>query len=630
MFKKYLIPLALLFNVFCVKAQLVDLEVVTDTNEVLLGQSTNIFASNSIPFNAAVNASSPTIVTNFTFISPMQYGAVGNGIANDTLALSNSVTAMNAGNILVWDGQGQTYYITSGVAWTRGHIEIRNATIVVPSNFVGSVFIHSQSIQGQLGNGAYYHGLTIERQGTNAPDPSVVGIQNGVLGFSYFEDLKTEFVHFSNLWRNVEIINTPQFDIRHCMMGNCWSNKVYVAQSVAQSQTSSEGGDESIITLNDMNTLDDNNSSPTSVVDSQRHNCIDIQLDAYCIHLEVSYNNGGSDKQAFKVSPWVGGSTIFFRGGEYEGMFASYPTNLCQFEIWNSVVHFEDCHIAGNGVFGTSNYLAAIGLYATNGQHISFRSDTFTGQLPNETNVFDIWTADGFMGNIDFLQYPQYLSANTCGFTWHTNLNDVGVNYPIQGTVPAVISGTNTVVWAPGQGTVTIGAAGCMVAVNENGVGQYCTFGNSANFNNGFLSLGNAYFNNGVTENGGRPDMSVNAPYSHVLDFFVQSSGLSDSHWVNGTNWVADVVDYTNQANVFAGSIGILGTNQATMTSTGYTNNNTYDVRVFNLQGTTIIFSNNVSTANAIIGTIAVNNDFLTLHPHEMLYGTGMTGSIIQ
>ena len=82
--------------------------------------------------------------------------------------------------------------------------------------------------------------------------------------------------------------------------------------------------------------------------------------------------------------------------------------------------------------------------------------------------------------------------------------------------------------------------------------------------------------------------------------------------------------------NLTIGGIGILGTNQMTMTSTGYTNNNTYDVRVFNLQGTTIIFSNSVSKGNAIIGTIAVNNDFLTLHPHEMLYGTGMSGSIIQ
>jgi hypothetical protein len=484
----------------------------------------------------------------------MQFGAVGNGVANDTAALSNSVAAMNAGNILNWDGQGQTYYITSGVAWTGGHIEVRNATIVIPSNFLGSVFIHSQN--GLPVSGANFHNLTIERIGTNAPDPSVVGIQNGVLGFGYFEDLKTEFVHFSNLWRCVEIINTPQFDIRHCFMGNCWSNKVYVAQSVAQSQTSSEGGDESIITLNDMNTLDDNGSSPTSVVDSQRHNCIDIQLDAYCIHLEVSYNNGGSDKQAVKVSPWVGGSTIFFRGGEYEGMFANYPTNLCEFEIWNSVVHFEDCHIAGNGVFGTSNYLAAIGLYATNGQHISFRSDTFTGQLSNETNVFDIWTADGFLGNIDSAQFPQYLSANTCGFTWHTNLYDVGVNYPLQGTYGINgLAGTNIIVDAPNGGTVTIGTANCMVALNENGVGQYCTFGNEAYFNNGFLSLGNAYFNSGVTENGGRPDMSVNAPYSHVLDFFVQSSGLSDFHFVNGTNWMSDVGNFTNQANLFIGAL---------------------------------------------------------------------------
>ena len=87
MFKKYLIPLALLFNVFCVKAQLVDLEVVTDTNEVLLGQSTNIFASNSIPFNAAVNASSPTQLG----IQPVRpyFGFVAAGNDNDLVALAD-------------------------------------------------------------------------------------------------------------------------------------------------------------------------------------------------------------------------------------------------------------------------------------------------------------------------------------------------------------------------------------------------------------------------------------------------------------------------------------------------------------------------------------------------------------
>jgi hypothetical protein len=490
-------------------------------------------------------------------VSPMQFGAVGDGTNNDTIAVSNAVAAVNSGPLSVFDGQGKSYFVTNGFTFTGGHVEAKNFTMTVPSNFVGSVLTHSQLIAEQLANGGWFHNLTIQRIGTNPPDPSVVGIQSGILGGGYFEDLKCEVVHFSNLWRNVEIINTPQFDVRHCTMGNCWSNKLYVAQSVAPPNTSSEGGDESIITLNDMNTLDDNAFSPTSVVDSQRHNCIDIQLDAYCLHLEVSYNNGGSCKQAVKVSPWVGGSTIFFRGGEYEGMFPNYPTNLCEFEIWNSVVHFEDCHIAPNGVFGTSNYLAAIGLYATNGSHISFRSDTFTGTLPDETNVFDIWTADGFLGNIDGDQFPQYLTANTCGFTWHTNLYDVGVTYPLQGTYGINgLAGTNIIVDAPNGGTVTIGTANCMVALNENGVGQYCTFGNEAYFNNGFLSLGNAYFANGVTEQGGRPDMSVNAPYSHVLDFFVQSSGLSDSHWVNGTNWIADVVYSTNAANVFVGSYG--------------------------------------------------------------------------
>jgi hypothetical protein len=82
--------------------------------------------------------------------------------------------------------------------------------------------------------------------------------------------------------------------------------------------------------------------------------------------------------------------------------------------------------------------------------------------------------------------------------------------------------------------------------------------------------------------------------------------------------------------NVPALSVNTVGTNTFTMLTTGYTNRNAFDVRVFALQGTGITFTNFTSKQGLSLGTLSVANDFLMLHTNEAVFGTSLTGKILQ
>ena len=105
-------------------------------------------------------------------------------------------------------------------------------------------------------------------------------------------------------------------------------------------------------------------------------------------------------------------------------------------------------------------------------------------------------------------------------------------------------------------------------------------------------------------------------------------------HGINPTNQInaGAVYGYGNYYGNFTGTsiTTSTGTNTFTMGSTGYTNKNPFDVRIFELQGTSITFTNLTSKVGFSIGTISVNNDFLILHTNECVQGTGMTGQIVQ
>lgn len=479
---------------------------------------------------------SSLVVTNWSFVTPLEFGAVGDGTTDDTAAFSDAVAAINANQIRVMDLAGRTYFVRSGFAFTPPNIEIKNGSIVVPDNFTGAVLTRSTTGGSSKGN-ANFHDLTIGRQGTTAPDPSTVGIQTGVYNTSYRNDVTIHDCEISNFWRAIMVENTPQFQIWHNRTGFSWSNQVYVASQSSKPGTSGEGGDESSIAFNDINYIDMAAGIP-SIDQSIYHNQIAIQLDATCIDLAIDYNNAAGFKQFVKTSPLCG-SGLEFRGNEIEQLYST-SSNICAVEIWNSIVHWDNCKIAGiNGAFGGSNYLAAIGLYATNGSHLNFARCSFKGDFGEGSgNLFDIWSADGFFYPIDGYATPLVLTGNPGSVRWHNTFGDVGTvigaSEPFD-TYPWSYNVTNAFLGTPWGGVTTIGAPNALQVINENGVGPYAQFFNSPIFSTGATFGDGPALYNIYDRNGGQGFMRIWSEFENDSKFASSSSGNADMEFKKGT-----------------------------------------------------------------------------------------------
>lgn len=136
---------------------------------------------------------------------------------------------------------------------------------------------------------------------------------------------------------------------------------------------------------------------------------------------------------------------------------------------------------------------------------------------------------------------------------------------------------------------------------------------------------------------------SITGPLSSYIggfygNQFVAPSGITfTGNGQNLTNLLARALLGNNQlpvavipTNVPAISFNTTGTNTFTMGTTGYTNLNPFNVRVFELQGTSLVFTNLTSKFGFSLGTLSVNSDFLTLYTNECIIGTGVTGKITQ
>ena len=66
------------------------------------------------------------------FVTPEDFGAVGNGITNDQAALQNAVN-YNGGNVIVCGVTGKTYF-TATTFTTGDNVRIKNATLTTTNN----------------------------------------------------------------------------------------------------------------------------------------------------------------------------------------------------------------------------------------------------------------------------------------------------------------------------------------------------------------------------------------------------------------------------------------------------------------------------------------------------------------
>ena len=106
----------------------------------------------------------------------------------------------------------------------------------------------------------------------------------------------------------------------------------------------------------------------------------------------------------------------------------------------------------------------------------------------------------------------------------------------------------------------------------------------------------------------------------------VQAMATAIATWAAGQKQNTFVGTFTGNSSGLSNP----ATNTYTIGTTGYTNNNAWDVRVFELQGTSLTFTNLTSKIGFSLGTISVNSSFILMHTNDAITGTGVTGQIFR
>ena len=226
-------------------------------------------------------------------------------------------------------------------------------------------------------------------------------------------------------------------------------------------------------------------------------------------------------------------------------------------------------------------------------------------------------------------------SANVDQF----NFYDVGHNYNPY-SIQVSRGGSQAVVNISGQVSMIPDYTGTG-QFNMN-LGSVLTFHNPANSLGVYAGLtANIYNNNAFAFycTSAFPFVFTGQSQFEILNAATSDIGLNMNDLVAGgqtTNHIQvtdtnGVVQFSVDKNfIVNGGFSTTGTYTNAITSTGYTNSLGFDVRLIDLQGTSIYLTNTINGHNIVIGTITVNNDFLILHNNEAIKGTGMTGVIWQ
>lgn len=140
-------------------------------------------------------------IVSASYVSPEQYGAVGDGTADDSLAIQNAVN--NKGLILF--ESGKNYKVTSTIRLDKDTvIDLNGATITSTNNHLFFNFLSDDTFTGYTGNG----NITI-RNGT------IIG---GAISFAHGDGIRLENVRFQNSLNDhfLEIAGCKNYTIVGC------------------------------------------------------------------------------------------------------------------------------------------------------------------------------------------------------------------------------------------------------------------------------------------------------------------------------------------------------------------------------------------------------------------------------
>jgi len=377
------------------------------------GQYPAPLLAGTVPLPALANA-----VTNKTFISPMQFGAAGDGATDDSVAWSNTIAALNAGPIRLLNGQNRTFMVNiQPPPVTASNVVMEWFGLTTTND---GVSLLNRARSQMYGNDLTVRNAVIWRQGSALPQTNSIGINLNAGGTGYYENVTVENTRVVNFYRDLVDGQTTQLRIENCHFNMFWSNCIYGCPG---------NSDMAVIRLNDVLGQDGMPplpGEPAAQTKQQLTNSICFQFDGGNLGIRIEHNNGGWCKQAMLGS----GLIVAWWMNEFEH-FETVNTNQAIFTLTNnSIVNY-----IGNGLdmqvggFGSSNYMAQFGLYNCPVSKCKFSCLGYP--------VFDLLASDGSTS-------PYIDAANTYTLQTHVTFGDVPtIVTHNQGTIPFLNAGNS-------------------------------------------------------------------------------------------------------------------------------------------------------------------------------------------
>jgi parallel beta-helix repeat protein len=456
--------------------------------------------------------------------------AIADGVSDDTLSVSNAIRQLDnlSQPLTVLDLLGKAYGIYQPLpAIDRHSAQIRNGTLNFYSTN-GTCLWLANTNTGTGGGNEYLVShvdiLLINNGSTPTPNTNSIGLLLGDLSNHYGYNCKVDNCLITNFWRGIEIASMAQTTLRNNSIYDNWSNDVYVVGGLPNP-------DMIWIYQNDINHKEVGGGFLTP---AQAKNVIGIQCDDSCLDFRVWGNNGGGEKQAILCDPMIGaGVHAKVWGNEWETFENDgVHTNYDLFTFWNSKLWFVDNGYQG---FNSSNYLADIGLYATNTSNVQPEQD-YIDQVAISTKV-DVWDYNNFTttGSSCFVNTPQLMTEII-----HNAWGDTGTAYEFT-------SGGSAIGYWGATNRIIISTA----IFNQGANGEIDLFGGGNGgikiFNTGnavdFQTAGSVTFNNintdQVLDRGGISMLQIEANFSHMWGLYSLNGSTLDLAGSNNVVWAS-------------------------------------------------------------------------------------------
>lgn len=195
----------------------------TVTNAALKAAQDATNALNSAAFTGnAATATNAHYATNIASLPklfmPVAYGAVGDGVTDDTAAVSNCIFAANSVRYATMDLGGLTYLVNSSLVVTQRDFTLRNGKIITTNNAIKLVDVQNDRFRADH--------IFLGGPGTNWGVDTSFGFHFERPG-TYIQRPILNYVKITNFWHGVRFKTSVEVKVEHSQITACGSNGVF-------------------------------------------------------------------------------------------------------------------------------------------------------------------------------------------------------------------------------------------------------------------------------------------------------------------------------------------------------------------------------------------------------------------